>query len=143
LVIEIGGNDPGIDHDVLFVNNAATLDGLLTIALTSGFEPAQGDQFGIISAGAITDRFSDYGLPVLNGTLVWRVVYDTSAIVLRVQRPADATNDGSVNTSDLLAVINGWGTCPPGCAGDMFPLPGGDGLINVQDLLIVINNWDS
>jgi hypothetical protein len=45
---------------------------------------------------------------------------------------------------DLLAVINGWGACPPPClppcAGDIAPLSG-DCLVNVDDLLTVINSW--
>jgi hypothetical protein len=38
-------------------------------------------------------------------------------------------------------VVHGEGGCPPGCAGDVFPIPGGDGVTNIDDLLLVINNW--
>lgn len=56
--------------------------------------------------------------------------------------PADTNNDGMVNVTDLLDVINGWGTCPrepQPCAADVTL----DGLINVNDLLAVINAWGS
>jgi outer membrane protein assembly factor BamB len=56
---------------------------------------------------------------------------------------ADITGDGTVNVNDLLAVINGWGRCPPpptACPPDISP-PGGDGVVNVNDLLAVINAW--
>lgn len=52
--------------------------------------------------------------------------------------PADiAGNDGVVNVSDLLAVINAWGPCSGACPADIT----GDGQVNVSDLLAVINNW--
>ena len=55
--------------------------------------------------------------------------------------PADITGDGTVNVSDLLAVINAWGACvppcPPACAADV----NGDCAVNVADLLSVINAW--
>jgi hypothetical protein len=46
--------------------------------------------------------------------------------------------DGLVNVNDLLAVINGWGSCPS-CAADVT----NDGNVNVNDLLAVINSWGS
>lgn len=58
--------------------------------------------------------------------------------------PGDVNGDGAVNVSDLLAVINQWGACPPSpqsCPADIFPPPNGDGAVNVSDLLMVINNW--
>jgi len=56
--------------------------------------------------------------------------------------PADVNVDGKVNVGDLLAVINGWGTCPADpepCAADVDL----NGMINVADLLAVINAWGS
>lgn len=60
------------------------------------------------------------------------------------ERLGDVNGDGVVNVSDLLAVINTWGACPPApqtCPADVAPPPNGDGLVNVSDLLLVINNW--
>ncbi len=55
--------------------------------------------------------------------------------------PADVNADHSVNVSDLLAVINGWGPCPgrcpPYCTADINH----DCSVNVSDLLAVINAW--
>ena len=51
---------------------------------------------------------------------------------------ADINHDGAVNASDLLAVINGWGSCPAGhCPEDVNV----DGTVNAGDLLSVINAW--
>jgi hypothetical protein len=66
-----------------------------------------------------------------------------NAVQIRKLMPGDATDNGTVDVDDLLAVINAWGDCPapPGtCFADIAPL-GGNGVINVDDLLAVINNW--
>ncbi len=47
--------------------------------------------------------------------------------------PADTNNDGQVNVTDLLAVINSYGPCP-GCPADI----NNDNVVNVTDLLAVI-----
>jgi hypothetical protein len=49
---------------------------------------------------------------------------------------------GQVNVDDLLAVINGWGSCPGGpCPADVAPAYHPDGVVNVDDLLMVIADW--
>lgn len=53
---------------------------------------------------------------------------------------ADINGGGQVNVTDLLAVIAGWGACPPipsPCIGDI----NGDQQTNVTDLLAVIGAW--
>ena len=50
---------------------------------------------------------------------------------------ADINNDGRVDVNDLLAIINGWGSCS-GCAADLNH----NGAVDVTDLLGVINAWD-
>lgn len=57
-------------------------------------------------------------------------------VVIPVPCPADVSGDGVVNVTDLLAVINAWGTCA-GCPADI----NSDGVVNVSDLLAVINAW--
>lgn len=58
---------------------------------------------------------------------------------------ADIDHSGTVNVSDLLAVITNWGACaapcPPSCAADIAPRPGGDCNVSVSDLLAVISGW--
>jgi len=57
--------------------------------------------------------------------------------------PTSTSCTPALNVDDLLAVINGWGSCPvppAGCPADIAP-PGGNDVVNVDDLLAVINGW--
>ena len=48
----------------------------------------------------------------------------------------DVDGNGTVNTTDLLAVIGAWGACNE-CLEDLD----GDGVVGVSDLLQVIGDW--
>ncbi len=66
---------------------------------------------------------------------------DSKPVVLCAADIAPPGGNGTVNVSDLLAVINGWGACgmpcPPSCAADINH----DCNVNVSDLLAVISAW--
>ena len=49
--------------------------------------------------------------------------------------------NGLVNAADLLAVINGWGACPPPCPPNCSPDVNDDCTVNTADLLAIINAW--
>jgi hypothetical protein len=51
--------------------------------------------------------------------------------------PPDVNNSGSVDVDDLIAVILGWGVCPPPCPPDV----NGSGAVDVDDLIAVILGW--
>ena len=65
LVIEIGGNTPGVDFDLLTVNGTMTLGGTLEIVLLNGFVPDADDSFGFLSAANIVGAFANIVLPTL------------------------------------------------------------------------------
>jgi hypothetical protein len=52
---------------------------------------------------------------------------------------ADATGDGLVNVSDLIAVLSQWGACANACSADLT----GDGVVDNADLLLVIAGFGS
>lgn len=58
LVIEIGGTTPGVDFDRLQVSGTATLAGMLSATLLSGFNPDSSDRYGIIP---YVTRLGDFG----------------------------------------------------------------------------------
>lgn len=53
--------------------------------------------------------------------------------------PGDIDESSQVDVADLLAIIAGWGPCPPGepCTADLD----GNGAVDVNDLLAVISSW--
>ncbi|MCH7545565.1 MAG: hypothetical protein IID30_04090 [Planctomycetes bacterium] len=65
-----------------------------------------------------------------------------NGIIDSCECPADCagTPDGSVNVTDLLALLANWGGTPTLC--DIAP-PGGDGSVNVTDLLALLAAWGS
>jgi hypothetical protein len=49
--------------------------------------------------------------------------------------PADVDGNGSVDVSDILAIVGAWGSNDP--AADV----NGDGTVNVSDILEVVSSW--
>ena len=49
----------------------------------------------------------------------------------------DINGDDQVGVTDLLIVIDQWGTCDGDCSADF----NGDGQVGVNDLLIVLDAW--
>ena len=62
-------------------------------------------------------------------------VIEQSNILLGSRCDADVSGDGEVNVTDLLAVIDQWGST------DSDADISGDGIVNVTDLLEVVGNW--
>jgi hypothetical protein len=56
-------------------------------------------------------------------------------VFIHVKYPGDITDDGMVNSQDLIELLNQWGS-RSGSA-DI----NGDGVVNVSDLFIVLGNW--
>jgi hypothetical protein len=64
LAIEIGGTQPGVEHDVLNVLGEASLAGTLSVSLIDGFTPGGGDTFKVLTAaGELTDLGLTLGGP--------------------------------------------------------------------------------
>jgi hypothetical protein len=59
--------------------------------------------------------------------------------------PGDIDQNGRLDIDDILAIVNGWGSCPGGgapCPADIHPsVCSGNGSVDIDDLLQVINAW--
>lgn len=55
--------------------------------------------------------------------------------------PADVDSDGTVNVSDLLALIGAWGQCQGPCLPSCVTDLDGDCVVNVSDMLALIGAW--
>lgn len=63
LRMQIGGFSPGVTHDTLVVEGAATLGGALHVEFIDGFNPQMGVVFPLLSATSITGAFNTIALP--------------------------------------------------------------------------------
>ncbi|MEZ5065878.1 MAG: Ig-like domain-containing protein [bacterium] len=112
LSIELGGTDPGVDHDQVIVegSTAPVFGGGLSVTLANGFTPAAGDSFlvlrddtvasGALHRGASFDCLSGTQLP---GGIVLDPVVTTDGLVL-VARASTPSNAFPVAVPDTFAV---------------------------------------
>ncbi len=93
----------------------------------------------------IKDTADDKGTAGWDQNFGWgRINIHSALIAATPPCEGNVNGDGTVDVSDLLAVISAWGACPSpptACAADIAPWPTGDGVVNVSDLLLVISRW--
>lgn len=113
LAIELGGLGAN-EFDALVIDGAATLSGVLSLSLLSGYTPMVGDIFTIIDSGTVTGAFDtlDFSAAVLPAGLVWRVDYDIDRVDLLVVEATptlagDYNHDGVVNAADYTVWRDG------------------------------------
>lgn len=85
LEIELGGINPGTEHDALNVAGKLTLNsGTLDVVLIDGFSPVGGETFDILDWDSLTGEFdaNNINLPGLSGGLYWDTsdLYDSGEI---------------------------------------------------------------
>jgi uncharacterized repeat protein (TIGR01451 family) len=82
--IAISGTTAGSQYSQWQNSGTAALAGSLDIQLLGGFAPALGNNFTILTSGAITGTFSKINSPSLPNGLAWSVTYTTTSVVLSV-----------------------------------------------------------
>ena len=86
------------------------------------------------SADCNSDGLVDFG-QLLDGTLL---DLDNDGVPDECQCIEDfILNDGIVNFSEILAILNAWGSCSEPCPQDVNV----DGIVGFQDLLQILNAW--
>ncbi len=75
IVIEIGGTNPGLDHDVINFPGGLPGDGKLFVELVDNFQPKLGDSFVIGSYSGSLSLFSLYDSTPIPGDLFLRLTY--------------------------------------------------------------------
>lgn len=91
LDIEIGGLNPGSEHDRLDVGGVANLGGTLNVTLTNLFTPSTNDIFIVLAAGSLNQTFAATNMPALTGGDAWVVTYSGGFVYLTITNVAGAT----------------------------------------------------
>ena len=85
LKLAIGGLAAGTQFSQLNLSGAAALAGTLSVSLSNGFTPTNGQTFTVVSGSSLTGSFSTQSLPALPAGLVWTVDQNPGSIVLRIE----------------------------------------------------------
>jgi cyclophilin family peptidyl-prolyl cis-trans isomerase len=133
LKTQLRGTIADTEYDKLNVSGIAYLGGKLEVSLISGYTPAPGSSYTVLSAAALTGNFSSVVLPVLSDGLVWGYSRGSTAINLTVAS-ADFNRNGVVDAADYILWRKTRETTglPAYSGAD----GNGDGIINSADLVI-------
>ena len=110
--IEIGGNFPGAEYDVLSVSGTLTLDGSLDVALIDGFNPLVSDSFQVITATSLQEEFLELDGLDIGGGLVLDASFGATAVTLTataVTLAGNAAAEALSGDSDPDVIVGGGG----------------------------------
>jgi len=113
LIIELGGQTPGDEHDQLIAGGELTPGGTLRISLIDGLVPQAGDTFDILDFASVSAAaFTTIELPELVGREVWDTsnLYTTGAISVIGMLAGDTDIDWDVDGVDYDTFLNAFGT---------------------------------
>jgi hypothetical protein len=115
IAIDLGGNEAGVDYDVVNVLGNLDLEGNLFVSLVdiggSSFAPELGDVFDILtSTQNIVGEFDEVTLPPLAWNLNWRLDYLPTIVRLSAVATGDFNDDGIVDAADYLLWRKNGGT---------------------------------
>lgn len=100
LVIEVGGLEPGTQHDVLIAEGDAALDGTLEVTLIDGFAPEDQDVVTILTAASVTGAFAAVNATNLPGGTSLAVTYASDAVILEFSVESNNNNNNDNNSND-------------------------------------------
>lgn len=150
LEIEIGGTNPGTEHDQLASTGTVNLGGILDVFdadLGNSYVPVAADRFDIItSTSAITGTFNTVNFPAMIGdyNVTWEPIdylTDPNMVSLEIASAfhfADLNTDGFIDGLDLGILLGNWGASTTPDQGELDGVQPIDGL----DLGILLGAWN-
>jgi T5SS/PEP-CTERM-associated repeat protein len=124
----------GGEYSALNVTGTATLAGPLALEPIDGYEPQPGDEFVVLTAGAVDGTFS-----TVTGLALYTVAYGPHHVTLKIPPVGDVNCDGLVNSFDIdpfvLALTNpaGYAAAYPHCSHLQADV-NNDGAVNSFDI---------
>jgi autotransporter-associated beta strand protein len=107
MLIDITGDLPG-QFDVVSVGGSATLDGLLSVSLSGGFSPTDGQPFTVLAANNIVDNGLVLGGPAASSFNM--LIGSTSVVLQAIGLTGDYNSDGDVDAADYVVWLKNEGT---------------------------------
>lgn len=151
LEIDVAGISPGSLYDQIKVQGSVDLAGELAVHASEDYVPQCCDRISMMTYEAVSGEFETYtGLEL--GEFIFEPVFDTNTLVLAVrdnpavegdacEPPGDANRDGIVDLTDILCVLDAFGSVFNQCTfeqTDLHPC-GGNGVVDLEDILAVLD----
>ncbi len=132
------------ENDLLQAGGSLSVAGPLELLLLDGYDPAVGEVFTVVDAGALSGVFSSVAGVEVDGGFALAVTYAADSVLVTVAMPGDADLNGQVEQGDLDAVLQNWGLTAAQhgiswATGDL----NGSGQVEQGDLDAVLINWGS
>ncbi len=134
LRIRIKGSGARGEYSALNVTGTTNLAGALALEPIEGYEPQPGDEFVVLTAGAVDGTFT-----TVTGLALYTVAYGPHHVTLKIPPVGDVNCDGLVNSFDIdpfvLALTNpaGYAAAYPHCSHLQADV-NGDGVVNSFDI---------
>lgn len=102
IAIEVNGTVQAVDHDHLVVNSAVALDGSLSVSISTGYTPAAGSVYTVMTANALSGSFLNVtnGGDLVVGVSTVKVhygigsLYNANEVVLTTTASVNPDSDG-------------------------------------------------
>ena len=106
LKLVLGGIDPGTQFSQETFAGAATLGGMLSVTLTNGFTPTNGQSFTLATYNSSAGQFSATQFPPLPVISKWQLTYNPGSLLLQVV-PSAAFQSASLTNGNFQFVFSG------------------------------------
>ncbi len=128
LEIEVGGTNPGTQHDQVQVAGLAILNGRLSLPFINGFTPNSGQSITYLQANSVLGRFNSVQIPNISASVAADLVYTPNAAIVNFVAPVTV----GFNSGNLLPPPgpNNWGD--PNFWGGQ--VPDSTSVVNVRNL---------